>query len=97
MSGEEWIHSRSTRQMNQNKKQDNLSEPSKPQELPFQDKQEQNNSKDSPSDVTQTLRESMTKEEAEQKLSALTEDLKKFQRKQALDMKSIFTYHDNDW
>ena len=40
---------------------------------------------------------SMTEEEAEQKLSTLTEDLKKFQRKQALDMKSLFTYQGNDW
>jgi Ca-activated chloride channel homolog len=39
----------------------------------------------------------MTKEEAEQKLNVLTEDLKMFQRKQALEMKSIFTYQGNDW
>ena len=45
----------------------------------------------------ETLHKNMSKEEAENKLSALTEDLKKFQRKQALDMKSIFTYQGNDW
>jgi hypothetical protein len=39
----------------------------------------------------------MTEEEVEQRLSALTEDLKKFQRQQALDMKSLFTYQGNDW
>jgi hypothetical protein len=39
----------------------------------------------------------MTKEEAEQRLSVLTEDLKQFQRKQALEMKSLFTYQGNDW
>lgn len=45
----------------------------------------------------ETLHKNMSKEEAENKLSTLVEDLKKFQRKQALDMKSIFTYQGNDW
>ena len=39
----------------------------------------------------------MTKEEAEQRLSSLSEDIKKFQQKQALDMKSLFNYQGNDW
>jgi tetratricopeptide (TPR) repeat protein len=41
--------------------------------------------------------QSMTREEAEQKLSSLTENLKSFQRKQALEMKSLFTYQGKDW
>jgi Ca-activated chloride channel homolog len=51
----------------------------------------------SPSKKTKTASEKMTKEEAEQRLSLLTEDLKQFQRKQALEMKSLFTYQGNDW
>lgn len=86
-SGKDEKNQQSTGQKNQNKNQ----------KLPVQDKQEQDNSKNSPSELTQALRESMTEEEAEHKLSALPEDLKKFQRKQALDMKSIFTYQGNDW
>jgi len=39
----------------------------------------------------------MTREEAEQKLSSLIENLKSFQRKQALEMKSLFTYQGKDW
>ena len=57
----------------------------------------QKNSQNSPPAVSKALQEKINKEEAEQKLSALTEDLKKFQRKQALDIKSIFTYQGNDW
>ena len=41
--------------------------------------------------------QNMTREEAEQKLSTLTENLKSFQRKQALEMKSLFTYQGKDW
>lgn len=84
-------------QQNQTQNPDNSNNPSNQQKPPFQDKQEQNNSQNNPSDAAQALRESMTKEEADQKLNALTEDLKKFQRKQALDVKSIFTYQGNDW
>lgn len=39
----------------------------------------------------------MTQEEAEQRLSSLNEDIKKFQRKQALNMESLFNYQGNDW
>ena len=39
----------------------------------------------------------MSKEEAEHRLSSLSEDIKKFQQKQALDMKSLFNYQGNDW
>jgi tetratricopeptide (TPR) repeat protein len=56
-------------------------------------KQNQNN----PAKNTETASGKMTKEEAEQRLSVLTEDLKQFQRKQALEMKSLFTYQGNDW
>jgi Ca-activated chloride channel homolog len=41
--------------------------------------------------------QNMTREEAEQKLSSLIENLKSFQRKQALEMKSLFTYQGKDW
>ncbi len=57
----------------------------------------QKNLPNSPSKKTKTASGKMTKEEAEQRLSLLTEDLKQFQRKQALDMKSLFTYQGNDW
>ncbi len=50
-----------------------------------------------PSKKTETPSGEMTKEEAERRLSLLTEDLKQFQRKQALEMKSLFTYQGNDW
>ena len=56
-------------------------------------KQNQNN----PAKKTETASDKMTKEEAEQRLSVLTEDLKQFQRKQALEMKSLFTYQGKDW
>jgi len=82
---------------NQNKNQDNPNDQSSQQPPSFQDKQKQNNSQNRPPDEAQALRESMTEEEAEQKLIALTEDLKKFQRKQALDMKSLFNYQGSDW
>jgi len=84
-------------QQNQTKNQDNSSDPSNQEKPPFQVKQEQGDSQNNSSAIPEALQESMTKEEAEQKLSALTEDLKKFQRKQALDIKSIFTYQGNDW
>ena len=84
-------------QQNQTKNQGNSNNPLNQQKPPFQDKQEQDNFQDNSSAIQQALQENMTKEEAEQKLSALTEDLKKFQRKQALDMRSIFTYQGNDW
>jgi Ca-activated chloride channel family protein len=57
----------------------------------------QNDPKNSPSKKTKTASEKMTKEEAEQRLNLLTENLKQFQRKQALEMKSLFTYQGNDW
>ncbi len=41
--------------------------------------------------------EKITKEKAEQRLSVLQENLKQFQRKQALEMKSLFNYQGNDW
>ena len=87
----------STDQKNQNKNQDNSSESPKPQKFPFQNKQEQDKSSDNPSDTVKALAQNMTEEEAKRKLNALTEDLKKFQRKQALSMRSLFTYQGNDW
>jgi len=84
-------------QQNQAKNQNNSIDPSNQQRPPFQNKQEQSDSQNNSPNIVEALQESMTKEEAEQKLSALTEDLKKFQRKQALDMRSIFTYQGNDW
>ena len=84
-------------QQNQTNKQDNSSDPSNQEKPPFQVEQEQGDSQNNSSAIPEALQESMTKEAAEQKLSALTEDLKKFQRKQALDIKSIFTYQGNDW
>ena len=80
-------------QQNQNKTSNTPNE-KKP---PFQDKQEINNSQSNPSIKPETFEENMTKEEANRKLSSLTEDLKKFQRRQALEMKSIFNYQGNDW
>lgn len=63
----------------------------------LKDNREQNESQESPSHTVEAFPDKMSKEEAERRLSTLTEDLKKFQRKQALDMKSIFTYQGNDW
>ena len=57
----------------------------------------QNEPKNNSPSKTETAAGKMTKEEAEQRLSVLTEDLKQFQRKQALEMKSLFTYQGNDW
>ena len=57
----------------------------------------QNEPKNNPPRKIETASGKMTKEEAEQRLSVLTEDLKQFQRKQALEMKSLFTYQGNDW
>ena len=59
--------------------------------------QKQNESKSNLPQETEIALEKMTKEEAEQKLSTLTENLKEFQKKQALEMNSLFTYHGNDW
>ena len=59
--------------------------------------QKQNESKSNLPQETEIALEKMTKEEAEQKLSTLTENLKEFQKKQALEMKSLFTYQGNDW
>jgi len=58
---------------------------------------EPSNHKNNPKIRKETASGKMTKEEAEQRLSVLTEDLKHFQRKQALEMKSLFTYQGNDW
>ena len=60
-------------------------------------KKKQNESKNNLPQETEIALEKMTKEEAEQKLSTLTENLKEFQKKQALEMKSLFTYQGNDW
>ena len=59
--------------------------------------QKQNEPKNNSPRKTETASEKMTKEEAEQRLSVLKEDLKQFQRKQALEMKSLFTYRGSDW
>ena len=72
-------------------------DPSNKEKPEHKHNREQNKSQDGPSRLAEASPENMTKEEAEHRLSVLTEDLKKFQRKQALDMKSIFTYQGNDW
>ena len=81
-------------QSNKNRKENTPSskEPSNPKNNP-----NQNEPKNNPPRKTETASSKMTKEEAEQRLSVLTEDLKQFQRKQALEMKSLFTYQGNDW
>ena len=87
------------------KKKQNQDEPKKNKESTPSDKgksnprnhQKQNEPKSNPSQKTEIASEKMTKEEAEQKLSTLTENLKEFQKKQALEMKSLFTYQGNDW
>ena len=58
--------------------------------------QNQNDQKNRPPEKNITS-QNMTREEAEEKLNSLTEDLKSFQRKQALEMKSLFTYQGKDW
>ncbi|KMP12465.1 hypothetical protein UZ36_00740 [Candidatus Nitromaritima sp. SCGC AAA799-C22] len=68
------------------------------QPKPSTDKQDSNESQDNPSRLADALPPvDMTEEEAAQRLNSLTEDLKKFQRKQARDMESLFTYQGNDW
>ena len=81
-------------QSNKNKKENipSSKEPSNAKNSPSQ-----NEPKNNPSKKTETASGKMTKEEAERRLSLLTEDLKQFQRKQALEMKSLFTYQGNDW
>ncbi|MCH8157233.1 MAG: tetratricopeptide repeat protein, partial [Nitrospinae bacterium] len=79
--------------------QDKNGDPQKDQadskEPPSPDEQQnQDESAQQPSRLTDA---GMTTEEAEQRLDALTEDLRKFQRKQARDMESLFTYQGNDW
>ena len=58
---------------------------------------EQKDSQGSTAKKKETPLKKMTKEEAEHRLSSLSEDIKKFQQKQALDMKSLFNYQGNDW
>ena len=77
---------------NRNKNTPSSKEPSNPK-----NNLNQNEPKNNPPSKTETASGKMTKEEAEQRLSVLTEDLKQFQRKQALEMKSLFTYQGNDW
>ena len=81
-------------QSNKNKKENipSIKEPSNAKNNP-----NQNEPKNNPPKKTETASGKMTKEEAERRLSLLTEDLKQFQRKQALEMKSLFTYQGNDW
>ena len=78
----------------QEKKKDSSSNKKSPR---LKNNPNQNDPKNSPSKKIKTASEKMTREEAEQRLSLLTEDLKQFQRKQALEMKSLFTYQGNDW
>ena len=82
------------KQSNKNRKENTPStnEPSNPK-----NNLNQNEPKNNPPRKIETASGKMTKEEAEQRLSVLTEDLKQFQRKQALEMKSLFTYQGNDW
>ena len=82
------------KQSNKNRKENTPSskEPSNPK-----NNLNQNEPKNNSPRKIETASSKMTKEEAEQRLSVLTEDLKQFQRKQALEMKSLFTYQGNDW
>lgn len=84
-------------QQNQTDSESKENDPSSKKKPELKDNREQNESQDDPSRSAEAPPENMTKDEAERRLSGLTEDLKKFQRKQALDMKSIFTYQGNDW
>ena len=59
--------------------------------------QEQKDNQNNPSRTKEIPLKEMSKEEAEHRLSSLSEDIKKFQQKQALDMKSLFNYQGNDW
>jgi Ca-activated chloride channel family protein len=59
--------------------------------------QEQKDNQNNPSRTKEIPLKGMSKEEAEHRLSSLSEDIKKFQQKQALDMKSLFNYQGNDW
>ena len=59
--------------------------------------QGQKDNQNNPSRTKETPLKEMTKEEAEHRLSSLSEDIKKFQQKQALDIKSLFNYQGNDW
>ena len=82
------------------KKNQNLGNPNKLSKLkktPSEMKQNDDKPNEGQSDTAELKLEIMTKGEAEQKLLTLSENLKKFQRKQALDMKSLFNYQDNDW
>ena len=78
-----------------NKNKENT--PSEKEKSNSRNHQKQNESKSNLPQETEIALEKMTKEEAEQKLSTLTENLKEFQKKQALEMKSLFTYQGNDW
>jgi len=60
-------------------------------------KQEQKDNRSNPSRTKEIPLKEMSKEEAEHRLSSLSENIKKFQQKQALDMKSLFNYQGNDW
>ena len=84
-------------QQKQTKNKGKENNPSNNEKKELKDNREQNESQKNPSQTVEASPEKMSKEEAERRLSTLTEDLKKFQRKQALDMKSIFTYQGNDW
>ena len=59
--------------------------------------QKRNEQSKNQSEKADLASEKIAKEKAEQRLSVLQEDLKQFQRKQALEMKSLFTYRGNDW
>ena len=78
-------------------KQSNENTPSSKEPSNPKNNLNQNEPKNNLPSKTETASGKMTKEEAEQRLSVLTEDLKQFQRKQALEMKSLFTYQGNDW
>ena len=79
------------------KKKPKEKKPSSKESSKLKNNPNQNDLKKKTSEKTETAYEGMTKEEAELRLSVLTEDLKSFQRKQALEMKSLFTYQGNDW
>ena len=98
-SEEKKENSKSDNKKNKNASNKNVKEktPSVKESSKLKNNPNQNDPPKKTSEKIETASKKMTKEEAELRLSVLTEDLKSFQRKQALEMKSLFTYQGNDW
>ena len=84
-------------QKQKNSNQDNDNESLKSKEIPPGTKQKNNDLKQNTFSANEVPLKKMTKEQAENRLQTLNEDLKRFQRKQALNMESLFNYQGNDW